>query len=222
MSGLPRSGQDPWVCERIAHGDERNARGLAHGDASLGAPLAAISATLHPVIVFGVWGWPEWAGEVPLEEILVIDIAGDPLEAKRFEEAAQMRCDPGIDFGVGLFALGHGRFHLLREISSVAQRLQRDSSASDMVSVPPASLTCNSTRSRQRRVHGISIAANREDARAVRHFAAQVRRAAGADRADLRRTVHGRSMNFGRKGHFEVPIGYPLIMRPLSQLCKCL
>jgi len=69
--------------------------------------------TLHPIIVFGVWGWPEWAVEVPLEEILVIDIAGDPLEAKRFEEAAQMRCDPGIDFGVGLFALGHGRFHLL-------------------------------------------------------------------------------------------------------------
>jgi hypothetical protein len=46
-------------------------------------------------------GRPEWALEVPLEEVIVIDIAGDPFKAERLKKPTQVRCNPGVDFGVG-------------------------------------------------------------------------------------------------------------------------
>jgi hypothetical protein len=132
-----------------------------------------------------------------------VDVAGDPFEAKRRKKPAQVRCDPGVDFGVCFFPLGHGRFHLLKgDFERRATPAERQLGLAQMVRATGIADMKFSEVAPAGRPWGISIAANCKNARSIRHLAAQSSRAASSDRTDPGFGPGGRRANVDDIGHF--------------------
>jgi len=125
--------QQQRILKEAAHRDFRERRrALAHGCAPPRASLTVVSSA-----VISLSGARRRRVVEIIDQWIALDLARAALDAERFEDPAQVRDDPRIDLRICRLPLGHVRFLPSTVISKVAQRLQRESSASDMMSTPP-------------------------------------------------------------------------------------